>query len=836
MLAGLRFEIVSSLILVFVYATFNIAVAAAPNSQEILLNQETPIYSLNQEPYWKIADGLIDPMIEAGDNPCTSAKWHTETKGRSLPGKTVGQGGFVTYCRVIQLKEIPTLPVALNLSEIDDRDRSYVNGHLIGKTSSFDSMEPEAYDRTRVYSFDSNILKQGTNVIIVQVNGYSLNSAWGMVNERTYIGIAANIFADYYRTNVTQIIFLIVYFTVGVYFLFLFFNRRTELENLYFGLFAIGLVIYQFLRTQIKYEFFSSFLTMKRIEYYILLILFPLIFLFFRTYFRPNHPLAKRLLNLGMTIIVVLELVPILVVTFSNSPLVWSPYNQGFNLLGAAPISLLLSLIILSYNSFKKNRDAIIMLCGVIFVVSTTIIDSLSTYAIINLPRLSGYSFFIFIMSLTVVLANRFVRLHRQVEYLNQNLERKVESRTEELNQTLTQVQKLKENQDGDYFLTSLLIQPLAQLKTSSKYVTVKAYSNQKKKFLFNQRQFEIGGDISIAEQIELQGKVYTAFMNADAMGKSIQGAGGAVVIGTVFHALLGRTHSSAEFHQLPPELWLREVYRELQDVFCSFDGNMLSSAAIGLIEEEKGTLYYINAEHPTSVIFRNKEASFIEEEPMFYKFGIDLVKPIFSVIVRMLQPGDVIILGSDGRDDLILQDGSFNIDSNLFLQCVEQSSADLNQIVETILSKGAITDDLTLLRIGYREHDIITRQALVSSLLEQEKQALDLTSEQKFTEALSIFKVIFSEDPTNTEALYWISFIQSQLARKRSELRQAAIIGERVRCRMPRDTRNLEHLLKCYQRLNSPLVKSVAEDLLLINPEFQKAQQVLNSISTSNS
>ncbi|MBW7858688.1 MAG: serine/threonine-protein phosphatase, partial [Leptonema sp. (in: Bacteria)] len=411
-----------------------------------------------------------------------------------------------------------------------------------------------------------------------------------------------------------------------------------------------------------------------------------------------------------------------------------------------------------------------------------------------------------------------------------QNLERKVDERTDELNQTLTQVQKLKESQDGDYFLTSLLIHPLAQLKTTSNYVAVTAYSNQKKKFTFNQRQAEIGGDISIAEQIRLRDKPYTVFINADAMGKSIQGAGGALVVGTVFHALLGRTHSSSNFQQLPPELWLREAYYELQDVFCTFDGNMLSSAAIGLIEEEKGTLYYINAEHPTTVLFRNGKASFVEEEPMFYKFGIDLVKPMFSVIVKKLEPGDILILGSDGRDDIILKDGTFNIDSNLFLKSVEQGNANLNKIANSIQSYGSITDDLTLLRVGYKENknDTATSKTSIESLLNQEKQALELVSQQKYSEALSIFKAIFAEDPVNTEALYWISYIQAQTSQKRTDLKQAAITGEQVRCRIPEDTRNLEHLIRCYQRLNSPLIKSVAEDLLSVNPNSQKAKQVL--------
>lgn len=68
-------------------------------------------------------------------------------------------------------------------------------------------------------------------------------------------------------------------------------------------------------------------------------------------------------------------------------------------------------------------------------------------------------------LGIAVVLANRFLRVHKQVEELNANLERKVVQRTNELQETLTRVQELKIQQDGDYFLTSLLLDPLNDSK-----------------------------------------------------------------------------------------------------------------------------------------------------------------------------------------------------------------------------------------------------------------------------------------------------------------------------------------------------------------------------------
>ena len=79
------------------------------------------------------------------------------------------------------------------------------------------------------------------------------------------------------------------------------------------------------------------------------------------------------------------------------------------------------------------------------------------------------------------------------------------------------------------------MIEPLGQNNAFSKNVEIEFFVKQKKNFIFRKREYELGGDINISENIELQGKKYIVFLNGDAMGKSIQGAGGVLVLGTVF-------------------------------------------------------------------------------------------------------------------------------------------------------------------------------------------------------------------------------------------------------------------------------------------------------------
>jgi nitrate/nitrite-specific signal transduction histidine kinase len=106
------------------------------------------------------------------------------------------------------------------------------------------------------------------------------------------------------------------------------------------------------------------------------------------------------------------------------------------------------------------------------------------------------------------------------------NLEEKVEERTKDLNSALTdvrlllnEVRTLKEHQDADYFLNTLLIEPLGQNNAVSPNITVDFFIKQKKQFVFRGEDYELGGDLNIADNIVINGRRYVVFLNGDAMG-----------------------------------------------------------------------------------------------------------------------------------------------------------------------------------------------------------------------------------------------------------------------------------------------------------------------------
>ena len=64
------------------------------------------------------------------------------------------------------------------------------------------------------------------------------------------------------------------------------------------------------------------------------------------------------------------------------------------------------------------------------------------------------------------------------------------------------EVNTLKIQQDGDYFLTSLLSRPLFVNLNKSNVVLTEFYISQKKKFEFRNKKSELGGDICITDTI----------------------------------------------------------------------------------------------------------------------------------------------------------------------------------------------------------------------------------------------------------------------------------------------------------------------------------------------
>lgn len=784
---------------------------------------------------WYTVNRIIEPESFTSFNPGSldSMDW----KAYSPPGSVYSQYPEWEGSKHISMLKLWKAPdswnsphLSIRLGIITDKDKVFLNGVFIGGHGEFGISVPQGYDKIRVYRIPTELIKKGEiNSILIQSETFFDYTA-GIEQDEASIGPSDLIEGEYLRDEYIKIFLLMIYSTVAGYFFFLFIRRRKDYENLFFGLFTFTLVIYQFLRNQLKYDLGIDFLTLKKIEYLMLMMLIPFMYHFLRNYFKYNYHLVHKIADGIMGTV-------FLYILFSNNITHFDLLNKNV----VQPIwlvYLVMCIFFLVQQSLRKDLDAILMLIGFLVLICAATTDILSTRNIIIFPRVAGYAFLVLILSIATILANKFVRLNVQVEELNANLEKKVIQRTEELNTTLEQVKKLKVQQDGDYFLTSLLLNPLITNETKSNRFQIDFYTKQKKDFEFKGKKHEIGGDISISSNLELKGKKYIVFINGDAMGKSMQGAGGALVLGVVFNAVL--TRSGAESNKNKhPEVWLKEAFMDLQRVFESFNGSMLISIVLGLIEEDSGMMYYINAEHPWTVLYRDGKAEFLENELYLRKLGFPGNEESFFVRTFQLKPRDVLVAGSDGRDDILLgHDESgiriINEDEEKFVEVVAQAGSEISKIVSILEEQGEYTDDITLVRIEYidkqenylhtefshdkpimekakeslRQGDLEESTRLLEESANKEQTHLDITYSllgqthfklKNWEKASEYFEKSLEIKPANTEILFYASYS----AKMNKKFIKASELGERCYLRDPENIKNLINLADIYKKMN---------------------------------
>ena len=467
------------------------------------------------------------------------------------------------------------------------------------------------------------------------------------------------------------------------------------------------------------------------------------------------------------------------------------------------------------YNQLSSLRNLLIILLIILvfgIFILTYLSASLFLKPIINLSNASkevankNYNVRLNIPSNDEVgiLTENFNNMVKEIKHYTEHLEELVKQRTLELENSLKQVQELKFKQDGDYFLTSQLLKPLNvnEVKDDG-LVKVEMKIDYYKKFQFRHWNSEIGGDFCYAHKITLRGKDYIFCANADAMGKSIQGAGGALVFGSVLEAIVERTLYEDSVKQQFPEVWLKNSFIELHKVFESFDGTMLVSCILLLLDERDGCVYHINAEHPNLVLMSGDIVKFIVPRKAFMKLGVSK-EGLIEIDVLKLKEGDKLFLGSDGKDDLVLgqKDGVkiINEDETLFLDIVKESNGDLEMIYQNLKERAELMDDLSLISIEYRgdkEYLMQSRYIPKEDKMLYDK-AVTLMEEGKNEESYTILLDLKNRYEQNGIVRKRLGFVLLRLGKIKQGIEELEIASELI----PWDSDVIKILSKSYFKI----------------------------------
>jgi len=744
----------------------------------------------------------------------------------------------------------------IRLGEIGEVFEIYINGNLIASEGEIKDGKIILHRtvRGKVFEFDKTILQPQNNTLLIKISGDPRFDHTGFYLTKGYtIGLYEDLQLE--EQDRITLILIGIYFTIGFYHLFLFIKRRQEKHNLYYALFIISLGIYVYTRTSSIFEHNWDTTLIQRVE---LCVLYPMIFfiiglqeqIFFQRIRRVTRYYAYFLFTWsGVTLFL---------------PMYFAEYLLRIWQISFITLGLGIAGNILYTSVKNKLPNAKRLMFGMFFLIATAVFDIVDSLVLNTGLAFSKYAFFIYVFGFATVLANNFIQVHNEIENLNDTLEKKVEDRTKELTSSLQKVNELKKQQDGDYYLTSLLIDPLGVNHAEKDFVNVEFLLRQKKKFSFKGNDSELGGDLCRTETIQLKNKSFTVFFNADAMGKSMQGAGGAIVVGAVFDSIIERTRLSKSVQNSYPERWLKNSFVELHKVFESFDCTMLVSIVVGLLDNSSGLVYYINAEHPYPVLYRDGKASFIGEDHIYRKLGMPVNDSAYICVETFqMKLGDILISGSDGRDDILITNSSgevsLNTDEKVFLRIVEEAEGDLNTILKILTRDGELTDDLSLLRINLNKNptsfdlsdleEVILFDPSFETINEEilnkrkkeylQSKVIDIR-ELKFltcgyirlnkeAEALNFGKEYLNFVPFDSDMILKIS----QYLRTLKEYENAIELGERLRLRRKQNLNNLINLAQCHIALNHfDRAKLLLNDVLLVDKNNLVASEILDQIT----
>ncbi|MBM9501738.1 SpoIIE family protein phosphatase [Leptospira sp. 201903071] len=656
----------------------------------------------------------------------------------------------------------------LCLGKISDQAHVFFNGTELKEAlfSSYQNSTPQGYDRTRIYAIPQELVRD-FNTIEVWIKPY-FDYEFGILSGPIFIGSSIAVWKEYCISEIGGLLLFSSFLMIGGFFLFLSFREKKKNENFYFGLFLATFSVYQISLSQFKYLTGLEIIYLKKLEYSFLVFLFPLFCRFLASFLKkPISPVQN-----------ILEIVSfVLCISFwflrTVSVLDWSNrYLHQWLWLGYIGLSLRLIL-----PHLKKQKESRKILFGILFLIGCVSVDILSERGNFSMIRLSGFGVSGFLFFLTLILAEKFVGMKEKLKTWNLVLEEAIRKRTKELTQSLQEIRTLKEQQDGDYFLITLLFQPFLSKDIRTDFAEIEVYRKQYKQFQFKNRNYEIGGDVVLNETVFISGVEYQVLINADAMGKSLQGASGALVFCSIVKSFL----QTPDYEYRSPENWLFLLYKNLQTVFECFDGSMLVSSILSLYRQETGDLFYLNCEHPPILLVRNQTANYLPEESILRKIGFpDLDLPIRIQHFKVL-PEDTILYGSDGREDLYL-----SVDSDptqrqkvsspeLFLKTVQNPISNLEVLEKRIRNLGELSDDLSLLKIQR------SSQAFDPDLLAKsnsyERMGKDLVQKGEFRKALSFFAKASVQNPANLH----LSKTTLLLAKKTQNFKLIRLFSEKL-------------------------------------------------------
>jgi len=291
------------------------------------------------------------------------------------------------------------------------------------------------------FPLDASLVIPGTNILSLRILG-----------DPTYLGTGvffqtAPVYMDDYRVierrqfNFMNTVLCAVFASTGVYYLMLYLSikKRTEIFNLFFGIFSVLLFIYIICRQEWIYSLIPNSDITIRMEYGSLMLAIPMLGIFFESLG------MKKITKVSLGYLIFCSLLCLTQILFCNQ------YGEEIILIWDLTALIYFSYILVYYIIYfrfrgrhkEKNLEGDndgtsdihigAILIGMVLSYLCGNFDILDALFFRMSIRLFTYSIFAVHLGMVFILSQRFSGMYKRLEHSNVMLENKVHQRTQEL-------------------------------------------------------------------------------------------------------------------------------------------------------------------------------------------------------------------------------------------------------------------------------------------------------------------------------------------------------------------------------------------------------------------
>lgn len=333
------------------------------------------------------------------------------------------------FRRTLEIEgELGDVSLALAIGRVDSAYEVFANGRRLGGVGAFPPDPRIDYDRIHIYTIPTSVVDaQGRVTIALRIwKSPTTRGTVGAPYEGPFLfGAKEDVLRIDVRRDLPQLFLALMYLLIGLFHLELFRRRTIQRDYLWFGLLAVVIGVRGFLLTQWKFQLWSGgFLVFKEIEHLMVYLSLPL-------FIQLLWPLFGETIHRGLKGVQVLCCVAGLAVVVEPGLRLNGLMLPVLQLMIVGVIGLGIALIIRGvWNRTPEARTvALGAMVGSVAFVNDVLVDR-SFYVA---PRLATFGFGLFVIFLALALAGRFLRVHRELDSLRVDLERRVEERTHEL-------------------------------------------------------------------------------------------------------------------------------------------------------------------------------------------------------------------------------------------------------------------------------------------------------------------------------------------------------------------------------------------------------------------